>query len=148
MRTQVIEIPEGKIIDKIIFKDIPILPEKWEDIEEIEGYYIDSDSCVRNGGKCITIDKNKNVFSTQEEANAALALAQLTQLRKIYRDGWLPDYRDMQQEKFAIGFTETDFYIYRINNINSFLCFQTRALANSFLINFTDLILKAKPLLT
>jgi hypothetical protein len=148
MKTQVIEIPEGKMIDKITYKDIPSLPEKWEDINEIEGYYIDEDSNIRGASKCAAIFTHKNIFSTQEEAKAALALAQLTQLRKIYRDGWMPDYDDIEQEKYIIGFTETDFYVYKVKNPNGLLCFQTRELANSFLINFTGLILEAKPLLT
>lgn len=148
MEKQVIEIPEGKMIDKITYKDIPSLPESWEDLGEIGGYYIDTYSKVSYSGKCSSIHINKKVFSTQEEADAALALAQLTQLRKIYRDGWLPDYSNEEQEKFAIGFTETYLCIYKMNSINNFLCFQTRELANSFLINFTDLILETKPLLT
>ena len=94
-----IEIPKGYEIDKeastfskIVFKPINTV-KRWEDIGDINGYYIGACSTIKENisantkntfaDKKILIDKN--VFLTEKQAKSALALAQITQLLPYYR---------------------------------------------------------------
>lgn len=107
MNTQTLKItpPAGFEIDKtnstfecIVFKAIePELPKRWEDLKELNGFYIGElcdikefkyDSDVHN------VDDCKDVWPTRELVEASIALAQLCQLRDVYNDGWVADYKN------------------------------------------------------
>ena len=150
-----IQAPEGYEIDKekstfekIVFKKTERkLPKKWEDLENVNGYYADSWGDIRYYYGVNTPDNtNKNIFPTKEEAEACLALAQLCQLRDRYNDGWKPNWKD-GTNKHSIYFTHDEIdgvcgcYSHRI------LTFKTLELRDKFLENFRDLIETAKPLL-
>lgn len=70
------------------------------------------------------------------------AYSKLRCLRECYRQEWVPDWDDENQTKYCIvendGLEVTDFYQNR-----QFLAFQTQELAEQFLDNFRDLIIKA-----
>lgn len=149
-----IQAPEGYEIDKekstfekIVFKKVKKeLPKKWEELKVVEGFYIDEDSHIHDCPMVDVLRKNKNVFPTEEEAEACLALAQLCQLRDRYNDGWKPDWTD-NNEKFCIFFNNEKVYSglsYYTRHILSFKIFEIR---EEFLKNFKDLIETAKPLL-
>ena len=130
----------------------PKLPKRWEDLEYIKGYYKSLTSGVS------FLDKeedeeleaaDKNVFATKEQAEAAIALAQLSQLREVYRQGWEPDWNAIEQEKFIIIYTHRgNFECSVAVNIPNFLSFQSPEIRDEFLENFRDLIEKAKPLMS
>jgi hypothetical protein len=149
-----ISIPEGYEIDKekstfekIVFKKKEqTLPKTWEELEQVSGYYISIRSDVDEIEDCETEEYHRNIFFSEEQAEAAIALAQLTQLREVYRQGWVPDWKD-RNVKYVIGFKkdEITFEYYCYNDM--FLSFQTPEIRNEFLENFKDLIMQAKPLL-
>jgi len=123
------------------------LPKRWKDLEEIKGYY-SAAKCFINFG-CENTDKyNKNIFTTKEQAEASIALAQLSQLREVYRDGWLPDFTDDDQNKFCITFHQNKLCSETLTSRASFFSFQDAEERDLFLENFKDLIETAKPLLT
>jgi hypothetical protein len=105
--------PEGFEIDKenstlelIRFKEKPKvkkLPESWEELEEIGGYYIHNSSIILPIDNTLCNHTTRNIFPSKEEAEAALALAQLCQLRDRYNNGWKPDWKD-NTYKFPIYF--------------------------------------------
>ena len=71
------------------------LPETWESLEKIDGYYIDSFSKIEKYQSRPTNEENKNVFAFKNSAKSVLAQAQLSQLIKAYGNGWnplLPNY--------------------------------------------------------
>lgn len=142
--------PEASTEDKIVFmkKPVePVLPKSWEELDHVSGVYVDSESCVytQHGP---TVGKNKNVFATPEQADASIALAQLSQLRKVYRQGWEPDWNDWQQEKWVLYPTTGVPRIAKFFQSNQFLSFQSKEVAQLFLENFKDLIKKALPLMS
>lgn len=154
-----IECPQGYEIDKekstfekIIFKEIKKelpkeLPKKWEELEKIDGYYIHNYSFIQSSGSILPCtDEHKNVFLTKEQAEASLALAQLTQLREVYRQGWTPDWSN-GINKFCIFMNGNKLDIDIWTYYNGFLAFQDRQTAKLFLENFRDLINQASPLL-
>ena len=55
------------------------LPKSWEEIGSIEGYYVDTYSEI-NDIKSNMNNDEKNTFVTKEQAEASIALAQLSQL--------------------------------------------------------------------
>ena len=150
-----IEIPEGYEIDKakstfenIIFKVInEKLPKTWEELNSIKGYYIKNNSGVTFEHFFKTTMINKNIFVTKEQAEASLALAQLSQLREVYRDGWKPDYTNVEQVKYVIIMHLNQITTNSYNRLNQFLSFQSAEVRDLFLENFHDLIEKAKPLM-
>ena len=123
------------------------LPKTWEELDEINGFFIDNSSSIDPSGECSTCEDNKNIFATKEQAEASLALAQLSQLLKVYRNNWVPYWEDSKR-KYCIYFESnlivTTFFIAS----NHFLSFQDEKTRNLFLENFRDLIEQAKPLLS
>ena len=154
-----IEVPDGKKAvwknDTIVFEDIkPKLPKTWEEfckknkVNEGE-YYIGSQSSVvevlvgiprRN-----TFDRN--ILPNKKAAEQHLVLMQLHQLRDCYRQGWVPNWDDENEERYSI-LHNTIHYIITDTTIESkFLTFQSEEIAQEFLDNFRDLIEQAGDLI-
>jgi hypothetical protein len=157
MKTLKIEVPNGYEIDKeqstfenIVFKEIEKeLPKSWEELGEIEGYFVSE--CSKISDYFLTHTKNginRNIFATEEQAEASIALAQLSQLREVYRQGWKPDWENGNDAKWCIIVHENKLTIREYIVSNTFLSFQTRGIASQFLDNFSELIEKAKPLMS
>lgn len=150
-----IEVPQGYEIDKekstfekIVFKKVEKeLPKKWEDLKEIKGFYVDNYSEVTVFEYYFNAEENKNVFPTEEEAEACIALSQLCQLRDRYNDGWKPDWRTGSEIKYCIIVDENKIIESQYITLNQILSFKTKELRGKFLENFRDLIETAKPLL-
>jgi hypothetical protein len=122
------------------------LPKSWEELKEFNGFYVHEDSEILEAD-CITAIMNKNVFATKKQAEASIALAQLSQLMKVYNDGWVPDWNKEDEYKHCIEF-ELNMIVYSVSEITSrFLSFKDEETCKLFLENFADLIEKAKPLL-
>jgi len=155
MNTLKINVPEGFEIDKekstfeeIVFKPIKKeLPKTWEDLGQIDGYYTTNQAVCISSGQLNTNLYNRNVFATEAQAKASIALAQLSQLREVYRQGWVPDWSNSSEEKFTI--TKLD----KVIDINigwrhhEFLSFQSEQVRDEFFRNFKVLIEEASPLL-
>lgn len=130
------------------------LPKTWkeycEDYSRKSGeYYIDSDSniltTIQEGNRGISTDRN--LLPSKEAAEAHLALMQLHQLRDVYRQGWIPDWKDKKQSKWIIEYTYKHYNIVHTKIFIGFLSFQSEEIAKEFLNNFKDLIEKAGDLI-
>jgi hypothetical protein len=149
-----IEIPNGFEIDidnstfeKIVFKEIKKeLPKTWEDLELFDGYYKDGNCRINFTSSNTTQKKNKDIFATEEQAKASIALAQLSQLLKAYRNGWVPDW-NKNEEKYVIYIQREEISKSNYASMPHFLSFQDRETRDLFLENFKDLIEQAKPLM-
>lgn len=151
--------PEGYEVDKerssfekIVFRALPDkgLPKTWEELGEIYGYYVDSNSCVDNLpiAPFPTRQRTRNTWPTLEEAEASIALAQLCQLRDRYNGGWKPDWgKESGEFKHCINIECGKITTNRWNTTQHVLAFKTPELRDEFMKNFADLIEKAKPLL-
>lgn len=154
MNTLKINVPEGFEIDKdkstfeeIVFKPIKKdLPKTWEDLKSVKGWWV-TEQANLNTANSNAEKGNENVFVTKEQAKAAIALAQLSQLREVYRQGWVPDWKNSGVAKYSI--TKIKYEIDTVNIYNSahFLSFQSEEVRDEFLRNFKDLIEEASPLL-
>jgi hypothetical protein len=155
--------PEGYIIDEekstiynIVFKKENELPATWEEFCEqnpsTKGeYFIAVTSGVvkyiSNSIPFRDKDYDKLLLSTKEDAEAHLVLIQLHRLRDVYRQGWVPDYKEVLTVKYAIRFINNALCIIQTNTQSNFLTFQSKEIAEQFLENFEDLILEAKELI-
>jgi hypothetical protein len=118
------------------------LPESWEGLEGVKGWYIDENSeiCDVSDGVLCTI-KNKNIFATKQQAESALALAQLTQLAAVWCDknGMWGIYLDVDKRVISVGIADDAGW-------NFILRFETKEKCDRFIDFFEDLILKASVL--
>lgn len=153
-----IEVPEGKKAiwkdNKIIFEDIiQKLPETWEEFCKLypikeEEYYIELNSIPTkiSIGERFNHD-DKNILPSKKAAEAHLALMQLHQLRDCYRQDWKPDWSDSNQCKWIIMFYTDTFIVQPGTYCNRFLSFQSKEIAEKFLMYFKNLIKQAEDLI-
>lgn len=162
MKEMKITPPEGYVIDEerstiynIVFKKKNELPTTWEEFCEQnpfkqEEFFVSAFSQIRPStrtGSERVLNKDENLLSTKEDAKAHLALIQLHRLRDVYRQGWVPDYKEVLTVKYAIRFINNALCIIQTNTQSNFLTFQSQEIAEQFLENFEDLILEAKELI-
>ena len=137
---------ENSTFEKIVFKKINELPKTWEDLKYISGAYISSAlSNVITVNSVKTDYYTKNTFPTKELAEAALALAQLLQLRDRYNGdnkGFIFD-----KNNYCITVYDNNITKCREGYLQRVLAFRTIELRDEFYNNFKDLIEIAKPLL-
>lgn len=156
-----IEIPEGYELDTALTdlskgiiklkKKENQLPQSWEGLKTIKGYYIEGSSEIlelKNNYVGLSTSANRNVFPTKELAEAALALAQLLQLRDRYNDRWVPDWKNVSI-KYIIYVVEDRLiadYCYITQHV---LHFKSEKLRDEFLNapEINKLLQIAKPLL-
>jgi hypothetical protein len=125
------------------------LPKTWEELDEINGFFIDNYGCRVKAADCNTSKiVHKNVFATKEQAEASLALAQLSQLKKVYNCYWEANWEDTTQVKYCIYYTINEIRISTMTTCEYFLSFKDLRKAELFLENFIDLIKQAKPLMS
>ena len=90
---------------------------------------------------------NKHVFSDYKQAQAHIAKMKLHLLRDEYRQGWLPDWEDDNQDKYVILSSKGERCVAYCQSISRFLAFQDKKRANEFLTNFRELIEEAGDLI-
>jgi len=147
-----IEVPEGYEVNEelstftnIVFKKIAKVS-KWEDLSEINGWYINNTSTVVDYNSCPDAT-NRNTWATKEQAEASLVMAQLSQLMKRVNGDWIPDWLDGQSPKYVIRYTDDCIKSDTYATTNKFLSFESREIRDQFLEDHRELIERAKPLL-
>ena len=155
MKTLKITPPEGFEIDKekstfeeIVFKPVKKqLPKSWKELKTIEGFFVTHDCTIYEAAPQNTNDYQRNIFATEEQAKASIALAQLSQLREVYRGAWVPDWYNVDQIKHCIIRLDGKIDTSVLFRSAHFLSFQSPEIIDEFLENFRDLIEEASPLL-
>jgi len=136
---------ENSTFEKIVFKKINELPKTWEDLKYISGSYVSTFSNITTVYSLKTDYPNKLIFPTKELAEAALALAQLLQLRDRYNGdnkGFI-----FGKSNYCIIVSNNSISKYCDSYIQRILAFRTKELRDKFYNNFEDLIEIVKPLL-
>ena len=120
------------------------LPKTWEEY------------CVKHGGVGDKIDEslnsaytiiNRYVFLDYKQTQAYIAKMMLHLLRDEYRQGWLPDWEDENQDKYVILSSKGERCVAYCQSISRFLAFKDKKRANEFLTNFRELIEQAGDLI-
>lgn len=125
----------------------PELPKKWAESIIDDGFYIDDKSDIvtylHNKVTIESKDGSENVFATEKQAKAALAMAQLSQLMSVYNDGWEfnPDGNFKPTSKaYTIIRRRNEIKSDYFENNWTFLAFKTAEIRDEFLKNFEYLI--------
>lgn len=139
---------------KVKYEKKKELPRTWE--EFCKNYSVKKDECfitnfcelylVRESDER-RVDCDRNLLPSKQAAEAHLAYMQLHQLRDAWREGWLPDWTDDDQNKYAICSLDGEFSIRLRFTNRHFLAFQDEKRADEFLECFIDLIRKAGDLI-
>lgn len=66
------------------FEEIKERPTSWEELWKVSWYFIETNSDISKDDSYSADKCNKNVFKTKEQAEASIALAQITQLLDKY----------------------------------------------------------------
>ena len=156
-----IEVPEGKKAvwkdGKVVFEDIkPKLPKTWEEFceqNEVKNgeCYISSQSDVTGVFAYNYLHRretlDRNILPNKQAAEQHLALMQLHQLRDCYRQGWVPNWNNEDEERYSILHNTIHYIITDTTIASKFLTFQSVKIAREFLNNFRDLIEQAGDLI-
>ncbi len=152
MRTIEIQIPDGYELDEdnstlddvsgmnLVLKPAkPKLAQSWEDLGEIEGWYINGGSDVGRSGVRDTYPRQRNIFATKTEAESSLAMAQLSQLMKHANGDWVPEWTNLGT-KYCIERERDKVCVIDYYNRYRFLAFHDRKIRNQFLETHRKLI--------
>jgi len=126
-----------------IYEDYPeIKPSKvvdsWDKLKEIEGFYVNALSDIKQEPKLINHVQHKNVFKTQKQAESALAYAQLTQLMADCGDCDV-DWTRYYDKYCIVGYSSkvmSDNYAMTL----CFLAFNTENIRDEFMLKHEALI--------
>lgn len=115
------------------------LPKKWEDLESIEGFYINEDSAIISMPKIIYKDsRQRNVYHTVKQALSSRVKSKLSQVMAVYNGNWVSDWSDADQEKHTIERVGSDINVFTRYRKHQFLAFKTSELRDEFLRNFKE----------
>lgn len=142
-RLNVLELQQKKYLEEIValkkyLVENPRLLERWIDLNEVTGFYVDSFSRIESYENRPTAEENKNVFANENLAKSTLAKAQLSQLLHSFQSGW-----SNQLDNYAI-FPQINDGIIKpyigISVLPQFLAFRSREKATLFYQQHQDLI--------
>jgi len=137
-----IQTPEGHEIDVnnsdlakgiIKFKPLAVkVASSWSELGRIRGHFIDDNStiCPQNG---FARQSHINVFKTEKQALASLALSQLSQLKADVNGEWVPEWSDGNSIKHVIKLIGINLNVDYHWNDAFFLAFKDKETATQFL---------------
>lgn len=151
METKEIIIPDGWEIEKVEDNKVILkeskkeLTKTWEECFEQLNHkeFIQSSNSeiIRVVDSYKANNCNRNIIPVGL-GKPLLALCQLLVCRDVYRQGWKPDWKKNDEDKYCIKYQEGG-CLYE----DRFLSFQSTEVRNQFLENFKDLIEEAKELI-
>jgi hypothetical protein len=110
-------------------------PKTWEELGKKRGFFIDNYSVIYPAGYLIY----KNIFATQQQAESALAFAQLSQLHKAIVGDWVADWSDTSHCKWCVLANWNEFLILDVFTTTCILPFQTEEQAQFSLNHHREL---------
>ena len=154
-----IEIPEGYEIDVensdfanqlIKLKKVGNGFPRWEDLRGITGCYVKGNGFIESIIEPIdgVLDKEfyQDVFRTESQAKASVAIAKLTQLKAHVNGNWEPDWGD-GEAKHCVLFFDGEIDVVTHISACCLLAFKDKKTAKGFMGAYEDLIKQAAPIL-
>lgn len=126
----------------------PMLPFRWKDLKEVSGYWVDSTCMIKSTETALSTlySDNRNIFPTEAQAKATLALAQLLHLRDFYNGG-VKVVQDGSTSIPCIILHDNEWKSWGYSIVNTVFSFVSREVRDEFLENFKDNLLEeVKPL--
>ena len=82
-------------------EEIKEWPKTWEELGDMKGYILSAES-VKQANPGFSHAGWETTFATQQQAESALAFAQLSQLHKQIVGDWVPDWSNKIHGKFVV----------------------------------------------
>ena len=114
--------------------------DSWEDLETIDGYFLNGVSEIVSVNNLLTHDTTRNTCHTKEQTESQRDFAMLTQLRDKVRGDWKPDWTDSYSYKYCIWIEKEKIKTGVFYVIEYFLAFETQQQCNDFLDRHEELI--------
>ena len=107
------------------------------------GYFI-YDSEIRKSNKLHYQKEDKDLYSTEKQAQSALAYAQLTQLMALpeYNGDWVADWTNGSESKYCIVPVRDELKLELFFDFKQNICFRNNSIAKLFLSNNYDLLMQ------
>ena len=119
------------------------LPKTWEEYRKMKG----DEGEKANAALSFAYTSINGAFPDYHDAEKHIALMKLHLLRDEYRRGWVPEWGNIYESKFAIEMVENEFTVRNYEITRHFLAFQDKKRAKEFLTNFRELIEQAGDLI-
>ena len=119
------------------------LPKSWEEYRAMKG----DEGEKANAALNFAYTSINSAFPDYHDTQKHIALMKLHLLRDEYRNGWVPEWGNIDESKFVIEMVENEFTVENYGITRHFLAFQDKERANEFLTNFRELIEEAGDLI-
>jgi len=129
------------LLEETFGKELLMKVYRWEDLENIDGYYIFGNSQISKKFNYDTKHPNRNVFKYKKQANSAVAMAQLSQLLFEFNKGWQPNWNNYKTEYYVLRcYRETRISVDSSYSYKEFLVFPSYEKAEEFQVLHEELI--------
>ena len=115
------------------------LPKTWEEYRKMKG----DEGEKANAALSFAYTSINGAFPDYHDAEKHIALMKLHLLRDEYRQGWKPEWGNIDESKFVIEMAGNELTVENYGITRHFLAFQDEKRANEFLTNFRELIEEA-----
>ena len=119
------------------------LPKSWEEYRAMKG----DEGEKANAALNFAYTSINSAFPDYHDAEKHIALMKLHLLRDDYRQGWVPEWGNIDEPKFSIKMIANEFTVENYVITRHSLSFQDEKTANEFLTNFRELIEEAGDLI-
>ena len=119
------------------------LPKTWEEYRKMKG----DEGEKANAALSFAYTSINGAFPDYHDAEKHIALMKLHLLRDEYRQGWVPEWGNIDESKFVIEMAGNELTVENYGITRHFLAFQDEKRANEFLTNFRELIEQAEDLI-
>ena len=119
------------------------LPKTWEEYRKMKG----DEGEKANAALSFAYTSINGAFPDYHDAEKHIALMKLHLLRDEYRQGWVPEWGNIDESKFVIEMAGNELTVENYGITRHFLAFQDEKRANEFLTNFRELIEEAGDLI-
>ena len=104
-------------------------PKTWKECKVSKGWFVSNNSEIKfwnaDGTSRRLTDANKNTFVTEKQAGIQLAYSQLTQIAKKLNDNWIPNWSDVNENKYVINRIEDKLVKEHTVDTYSQICFKS-----------------------
>jgi hypothetical protein len=124
-------------------KELKALPSSWEEYCEINPYLDkDKDVYLHANGTVTAVSQSyfrlamSFTMPSEKRAKQFVILNKLLQIRDYYNQGWEPDWSNVKQEKYIIGYSHNKLFLDVFLNLSHIFAFKTREIRDTFFKNF------------
>lgn len=124
-------------------EELQLFPKSWQEFCEINPYinknkdfFIPADGTVTAIPQSYSRLAMSFTMPSEKRAKQFVILNKLLQIRDYYNQGWEPDWSNVKQEKYIIGYSHNKLFLDVYLNLSHIFAFKTREIRDRFFENF------------